>query len=1122
VRAMTFAVCLGLVPATALAQAPQKLNENCIVSVLNRNTRVRPDGTWVLPNIPANFGLVRARASCIFDGQTVSGESSPFLISPNGSIDVPPIILGPTTPIPLSLTVTTPTPQLGQIGQTAQLTASARYPDGSIRDVAAAGTGTKYVVSNPAIATVTADGLVTALASGTALVQATHEGTAGFVSVRVVLSADSDGDGIPDDLELTLGLNPNNAADAFEDPDRDGLSNRDEAQLGTALRNPDSDGDGIFDGEEATPGADGFVTSPLLADTDGDGVRDALEIASGSDPTNPASLNLNGALKALVVSPTTFSITVNSVLGVGSLQLTVTGHLLDGTTIDLTSTQRGTNYASSDLNVCNFGQPAGRVFGGQPGACTITMTSSGFLAVANGTIANFAPAPLGSLAIPGYANNVDVNGAFAYVAAGSAGLVVVHVGNPSAPVIVAAVDTPGNANDVRVIGNVVYVADGGSGLRIIDVTNPAAPVSLGALDTAGEANDVIVADNLAYVADGAAGVQIINVSNPASPVLVRTVDTPGTARGVDVEGATVVVADDSPALGLRVLDVTNPATAAIVGNVSLTGSIIDVDLNGGFAFVAAYTGGVHIVDVRAPTAPATVANIPGSGPNGFVPRDVQVAGQFALFAEQLFANAVAPIVDIGDPATPFFRGVLDFGQDYAGTGIAVSGPYVYWTGQSFVVSSENGANGTTRLFIGQYISLEDRAGVAPSLTLTQPFDGASVIEGAQLPVRANATDDVAVASVTFLVDGRPVFTDTSEPFEFVFTVPTVTGALAFGARAVDFGNNIAVAAPVTVTVIPDPLTTVTGRVVQDDVPVAGATVAVLSFTGTTASDGTFAISGLPTTRGPLSASVVAVIGGVTLRGRSAAVTPVSGGTTDLGTIAVRRGGRLFGSSSIQGVNPRSIFLIDTETGVPTLVGAPAGALNGISDASFNPVTGVMYAMHGAATRGAELLTLDPATAAVLARVTMTSAIGLAGSDAIAHDASGLLYAGAWSSGRLLTVNPVSGVALTDIPVTAGGGNNHLADLAIDPTTGEVWASRGGSLVGRIVRIDPQTGVVTRILDLVGLVSPEITAIAFDVDGQMYVSVGGDQLARVDKETGAYTLIGTGFGGVKMSGLGFEP
>ena len=48
------------------------------------------------------------------------------------------------------------------------------------------------------------------------------------------------------------------------------------------------------------------------------------------------------------------------------------------------------------------------------------------------------------------------------------------------------------------------------------------------------------------------------------------------------------------------------------------------------------------------------------------------------------------------PTAPRFRGVLDFGQDYAGTGIAVSGPYVYWTGQSFFVGSENGVSGSTR------------------------------------------------------------------------------------------------------------------------------------------------------------------------------------------------------------------------------------------------------------------------------------------------------------------------------------------------------------------------------------------------------------------------------------------
>src|SRR5262249_2003809 len=150
-------------------------------------------------------------------------------------------------------------------------------------------------------------------------------------------------------------------------------------------------------------------------------------------------------------------------------------------------------------------------------------------------------------------------------------------------------------------------------------------------------------------------------------------------------------------------------------------------------------------DVRQANAPKVVGQLSGNPPFGFVPRDVQFAGQFAIFAEQVFANAIAPIVDVSDPANPIFRAFVDFGQDYAGTGIAVSGPYVYWTGQSFFVGNENGTTGTTKLFIGQYLALEDRNGVPPTVSITSPAAGASVIEGTKVTVKANASDDVAVA-----------------------------------------------------------------------------------------------------------------------------------------------------------------------------------------------------------------------------------------------------------------------------------------------------------------------------------------------------------------------------------------
>src|SRR5712671_5175977 len=100
--------------------AAQKLNENCTVSVLNRNVRVNPDGSWVLPNVPANFGYVRARATCIVNGQTVSGESEPFLLPPNGVVNIPPIIFGSTTPIPTAITIGAPVQTITTLGATLQ------------------------------------------------------------------------------------------------------------------------------------------------------------------------------------------------------------------------------------------------------------------------------------------------------------------------------------------------------------------------------------------------------------------------------------------------------------------------------------------------------------------------------------------------------------------------------------------------------------------------------------------------------------------------------------------------------------------------------------------------------------------------------------------------------------------------------------------------------------------------------------------------------------------------------------------------------------------------------------------------------------------------------------------
>ena len=113
---------------------------------------------------------------------------------------------------------------------------------------------------------------------------------------------DTDGDGISDDLEIKLGLDPNNPDSdgngvpdtvvpngagllQHRDTDGDGISDSRERLLGLNPNNPDSDGDGTPDGEEhpswVTP-----IELLVEIDSDGDGLSDRVERSLGLNPNN--------------------------------------------------------------------------------------------------------------------------------------------------------------------------------------------------------------------------------------------------------------------------------------------------------------------------------------------------------------------------------------------------------------------------------------------------------------------------------------------------------------------------------------------------------------------------------------------------------------------------------------------------------------------------------------------------------------------------------------------------------------------------------------------------------------------------------------------------------------------
>jgi hypothetical protein len=73
------------------------------------------------------------------------------------------------------------------------------------------------------------------------------------------------------------------------DSDQDGLSDAQEAELGTDPLNADTDGDGVTDGQEISNGTD-----PLNPDTNGDGILDGQEDNNGDGIPDAEECNFNG------------------------------------------------------------------------------------------------------------------------------------------------------------------------------------------------------------------------------------------------------------------------------------------------------------------------------------------------------------------------------------------------------------------------------------------------------------------------------------------------------------------------------------------------------------------------------------------------------------------------------------------------------------------------------------------------------------------------------------------------------------------------------------------------------------------------------------------------------------
>ncbi len=287
-------------------------------------------------------------------------------------------------------------------------------------------------------------------------------------------------------------------------------------------------------------------------------------------------------------------------------------------------------------------------------------------------------------------NAAALAGGYAWLAAGSMGLVAVDVRDPQAPRSAGRLPLPGLALDLDLVGGYAFVAASDAGVRVVDIADPSRPREVATIEADGPRHLVAcqvdaVGELLAILDCGPGGfdsgnepgVWLVDIADPAQPRVLSRTPVRNSDRLAIAGNLVLVVADRN----LIALDVTDPAQPREAGRLYVGARLGDMTARDGLAVLLwsdSDADRLATIDTRHPEAMTVLAtaDVP------LAPSAVSLVGDDALVAGNV-PGAAMHVVDVADPAQPVARGGHATPLDIGGLAtmgqhlLAVEGP---WTG----------------------------------------------------------------------------------------------------------------------------------------------------------------------------------------------------------------------------------------------------------------------------------------------------------------------------------------------------------------------------------------------------------------------------------------------------------